>query len=341
MNSQTPALGGGRSGALWREFSAGRWRPRLGLRHGRTATLVSLLWLAGLVCASFLVPALREADVNAIVDTPALAPSWEHLFGTDGLGRDVFARTLAAARLDLLMALVAVATTAVLGSLFGAWIGSSTSRWVDAVATKIIDAVIAFPFIVFVLVFVVLVGPTRSWGPLPDGAPAVLLGVMAGNWAFYARLARAQAASLRQRDWVDAARGMGYSRWRILRRHILPGVRGPVAAYAVSDLTLVILTIAFLSFVGVGIQAPHAEWGAVMYEGRSYLNTAWWIAVTPGIVLAITGLAFAVLADALDSTRAEPAQPKALPHTQRPAPGSADATPVHVSETAGTGGHND
>jgi peptide/nickel transport system permease protein len=95
---------------------------------------------------------------------------------------------------------------------------------------------------------------------------------------------------------------MGYSRWRILRRHVLPGVRGPVVAYAVSDLTLVILTVASLSFVGVGIQAPHAEWGAVIYEGRAYLSTAWWISVAPGIVLALTGVAFAAIADVIDGS---------------------------------------
>jgi peptide/nickel transport system permease protein len=152
-------------------------------------------------------------------------------------------------------------------------------------------------------VLVVVFGPTRSLGPLPPGAPAVICGVILGDWAFYARLARGQTLALRERDFVVAARVLGFSQRRIVLRHLLPSVVATVTAYAVADAILVMITVASLSFVGVGVQPPAAEWGAIMYDGRAVLQTAWWITVMPGVLLAATGLGLSLVADALLSDR--------------------------------------
>jgi peptide/nickel transport system permease protein len=189
----------------------------------------------------------------------------------------------------------------VLGTLSGA----ARRRWIDTVLMRLVDAVIAFPFLVLVLVLVVVFGTDSTFGPLPAGAPAVICGVIIGDWAFYARLARGQTLSLRNRDYIVAARSLGFSPGRILVRHLLPGVVGVVAAYAVADAILVMITVASLSFVGVGVQPPTPEWGALMFEGRATLQEAWWISVIPGVMLALTGLGLALVADALLLDREE------------------------------------
>lgn len=282
----------------------GRAVRRIGpWRQTRTSLRVGVALLGAIVLASLVVPLISPYGSTEIVAPPYAAPSWSHPFGTDSVGRDLFVRTFAAGRLDLAMAAITVLASLVIGAVLGTLAGGSRQRWVDAVLMRLVDAVIAFPFLVLVLVLVVVFGPERSFGPLPVGAPAVVCGVILGDWAFYARLARGQTLALRERDYVVAARVLGFSQKRIVLRHLLPGVVGTVAAYAVADAILVMITIASLSFVGVGVQPPTPEWGALMYDGRAVLQDAWWITVIPGLMLALTGLALSLVADALLSGR--------------------------------------
>jgi peptide/nickel transport system permease protein len=261
--------------------------------------------LTCIVAACALVPLLSPYAATEIVGAPYAAPSLAHPFGTDSVGRDLLVRVCVAGRLDLALAALIVFGAVVIGAVVGTLAGAARRRWVDTALMRLVDAVIAFPFLVLVLVLVVVLGPERSLGPLPAGAPAVICGVILGDWAFYARLARGQTLTLRRRDYVVAARVLGFSQVRIVRRHLLPGVVGTVAAYAVADAVLVMITVASLSFVGVGIQPPTPEWGALMFEGRAVLQDAWWIAVIPGVMLALTGLALSLIADTLLSQREE------------------------------------
>lgn len=254
--------------------------------------------LGSIVLASLLIPALGKHGSNDLVGAPYQPPSAEFLFGTDSAGRDLFVRVWAAGRLDLLLAVIIVGASLVIGTLIGTFSGSSKSR-LDGMTMRVVDAVIAFPFIVLVLAFIAVVGGERSFWGLPPGAPAVMIAILLVDWAIYARLARGQTLSLRERDHVVAAVVLGYSRGRIIRRHLMPGVFRVTAAYAVADIIIIIIAIASLSFLGAGIQAPTAEWGAIMYEGRTVLSTSWWISVIPGIVLAITGIGISLIADAL------------------------------------------
>jgi peptide/nickel transport system permease protein len=254
---------------------------------GRTSLRVGLLLLGTVVFACSVVPALSPYGSNEIVAAPFEHPSPAHPFGTDSVGRDLFVRVMVAGRLDLAIAVIAVVSALAIGAVLGTLAGAARHRFVDTALMR--------------LVF----GPERSLGPLPPGAPAVICGVILGDWAFYARLARGQTLTLRERDYVTAARTLGFSQSRIVLRHLVPGVVGTVAAYAVADAILVMITVASLSFVGVGVQPPTPEWGSLMYEGRAVLQDAWWVCVLPGAMLAITGLGLSLIADAVLADREE------------------------------------
>jgi peptide/nickel transport system permease protein len=258
---------------------------------------VGILALVVLMCV--FVPMLSSRGPNAFVGTAFAGPSLAHPFGTDAVGRDIFVRTFAAGRIDLIAAVIAAAFAVVIGTIIGTLSGSTRRRWIDSVLMRVVDAVIAFPLIILLLALVVLIGANRAWGPAPAGLPAALLALMAVQWAIYARLARGQALTLRNSDFVTATRIAGMPESSIVGRHIAPGVSRIALAYAIGDVVLVVVILASLPFLGAGVQPPTAEWGSIMYEGRGFLRQAWWITVLPGAVLALTGLALSFVADAL------------------------------------------
>lgn len=277
-----------------------RVRARLGSGAGarRAGLFIGLATLAVVALACIVVPLVWPYSPNDIVAPALQSPSWSHPFGTDTIGRDVFVRTMEGGRVDLVVAGGTVALSALIGSLIGVTAAFS-GRWVDAVLMRIVDAVIAFPFMVLVLAIVLLVGATRTVGPLPPGLPSLVIAIVATDWVVYARLGRAQTLSLRGREFVVAAQLLGYPRRRIVVRHLLPNVAGVIGAYAVADAVLQIVVIASLPFLGAGIQPPSAEWGAIMFDGSTVLATAWWVTIMPGVVLAITGVALSLVADSL------------------------------------------
>jgi peptide/nickel transport system permease protein len=285
---------GGLLEALGRVFPSRR--PR---RTAQTSLIIGLALLGLIIAGCILVPLLSVQSANAIVADSYEAPSIVHPFGTDSVGRDLLIRVFVAGRLDLAIATIAVLAASAIGLLLGTLAGAAHWRWVDMVLMRLVDAVIAFPFLVLVLVLVVVFGTERSYGPLPAGAPAIVCGVILGDWAFYARLARGQTLALRRRYFIIAARLLGFSQSRIVLRHVLPGVLGTVVTYAVTDVILVMTTVASLSFVGIGVQPPTPEWGALMFEGRASLLDAWWIALIPGTMFALTGLGLSLVADSL------------------------------------------
>jgi peptide/nickel transport system permease protein len=261
--------------------------------------------LALIAILSIVVPIVSPHDTDSFVAAPYLAPSSAHPFGTDSFGRDVFVRVFAAGRLDLLIAVIGVGVPLVVGTLIGTSVAASRRRWIDTIAMRLIDAIMAFPFVILVLALVLVFGTERSLGPMPAGLPSLFVAIFVTSWAIYARLARAETLSLRQRDYIAATRLLGYSQARIVGRHLLPTVLRTTATYAVADAILIVVVTASLPFLGAGVQPPTPEWGSIMYEGRSVLSTAWWITVMPGIVLALTGVGISLIADALVSSRDE------------------------------------
>ncbi len=284
------------------DAALGRWRLLrvTGGRLGRRRSLVVGVALLGIVIALCLVvPPLSPYSPDAFVAAPYLSPSWSHPFGTDTYGRDLLVRVFVAGRLDLVVAAVGVAVPLVVGTLIGTLVGGASRRWPDVVVMRIVDAIVAFPFVILVLTLVVVFGVDRTLGPLPAGLPSLFIAVFLTSWALYARLARAQTLALKNREFIAAARLLGFSHARIVRRHLLPTVFKTTATYAVSDAILLIIVTASLPFLGAGVQPPTPEWGAIMYEGRTVIETSWWITVCPGIALAITGLGASLIADAL------------------------------------------
>ena len=263
---------------------------------------VGLGFLIVLVLLAVVVPWVASGSVYSL-GIPFQPPSWHHLFGTDDIGRDLFVRTMAGARIDLGLAAGGVGLSLLIGTTYGAIAGLVRARWLESVLMRIVDAFIAFPFIVLVLVLVVIIGP-RTVAPIPAGLPAILVGLVVTDWAWYARLARAQTLSLRDADYMVAGRLAGFSIFRLVRHHVIPSVIRVNIAFAVGDAIQFVITAASLAFLGAGVEPPVAEWGSIMYEGRAYIQTAWWITILPGVVLALTGIALSMLADSLLSDRA-------------------------------------
>lgn len=250
-----------------------------------------------ILAASFVVPAVSPYTTTDFVADPLQAPSWRHLFGTDDVGRDLFVRTFAAGRVDIMLAVVGSGVALAIGTAVGVAVGMARARWADTLLMRVVDAIIAFPSIVLILALVLVIGATTEIGPVPAGAPAVLIAVFVTHWAVFARLARTQTLVVRGSDFVQATNVLGYSRGRIVFKHVVPNIVGPSIAYAITDAVRIIVSTASLPFLGAGVQPPAPEWGNLMYEGRVYLSNAWWIVLFPGILLAVTGVGLALAAE--------------------------------------------
>ncbi|NJC72958.1 ABC transporter permease [Planosporangium thailandense] len=263
-----------------------RWASRL--KDADRMFLIGALLLALIVLASALAPILSSFDPVRGTSPPMRAPSAGHLFGTDNLGRDVFVRAFAATRLDMMLAVVAVGVSLIVGTLVGAVMGMGGRSKVSGFLNLVVDSINAFPFIVLALGVVAVVGPS---------VPGVLSAIILTGWARYARVARARTAVIADADFVNAARLLGYGRSRVMIRHVFPNVYSESFAFALSELVIVILAIASLSFLGAGVRPPTPELGAMISEGRIMLTRAWWISVFPGAVLALAALSIQLIAD--------------------------------------------
>ena len=217
------------------------------------------------------------------------APSAVHLFGTDQFGRDVLSRTLYAGRIDLLIGVVLVGVALVAGTLIGlvaGWFGG----WIDSLIMRIADIGFAFPFLVLVICIVGLRGP---------GLSSLFLAVSLVAWIFYARLVRTEVRALKDANYIRSARLSGFSTGRVLLRHVLPNVFGQVMVYATSDFVYAVLLGASVSYLGLGVQPPTPEWGAMVAQGQNFITLQWWLAFFPGLAIVVLGLAFSLIGDGL------------------------------------------
>lgn len=224
-------------------------------------------------------------DQNAILT----APSSQHVFGTDNYGRDLFARILWGTRIDLEIGVLAVLVPFLTGSLIGLLTGYY-GKWVDTLFMRILDIFMAFPFTILVIAIVAIMG---------SGIKNLYIAIWLVGWKEYARLVRSETIVIKNSEYVEAAKTLGYSDWRILFRHILPNAINSSLVYAISDIMMCILVGASLSFLGLGVQPPTPEWGAIISEGREYISAAWWLCAFPGLALAVTGISFSLLGDGL------------------------------------------
>jgi peptide/nickel transport system permease protein len=260
-----------------------RRRPGSGLLAGAAILLVLL---ACAVVPERIAPYPPDAfDYYALLQPP----SWAHPFGTDNFGRDILSRTIWAARIDLQIAIFGTLFPAVFGTFVGALIGY-TGGLVDTLFRRLVDLLITVPFLVLVIAIVAVLGP---------GLLNMYIAVSAVSWVFYARLMRAEIIAQKRRDYSDAGRVMGYSRARIIFRHLLPNAITPSVIFWMTDMALVILLGSSLGYLGLGAQPPTAEWGVLIADGKNFMTTAWWMSIFPGLAIVFTGIGFSLLGDGI------------------------------------------
>lgn len=275
----TVALGGG---GAWQIALKRFRRHKVGLAGAITVLAIIGIALAAPVIAPF--PFDRQDFVNRL-----LPPSFAHLFGTDTLGRDIFSRIIYGARISLFIGLAITLMEMLIGISLGLASGYFGGL-VDLVSTKVTEVLWAFPTIVLALAIVAAIGP-GLWNVV------IALGVL--EWVPFAKVTRTEVQSLKERFFVKAAKMIGENDRRIILRHIFPNVLASIIVLTTLAIPDAVLTSAALSFLGLGVQPPTPEWGAMLSEGRLYMKLAPWISIFPGIALMILVLGFNFMGDAL------------------------------------------
>lgn len=253
---------------------------------------LAVFLLVALACV--LAPFLTHYDPTAqdLLNPGAPPLTAGHVLGTDApYGRDVLSRLLYGGRADLAIGLGGTGVTLVVGTIIGL-ISGYFGRWVDSVIMRVADVFFAFPFLVLVLAIVATLGPSLL---------NLFIAIWAVGWVSYARIIRGQTLATREREYVTAARAMGFGNLRIMFRHILPNVVSSVIIFAMVDAVGNILLAAALGYLGLGIQEPAPEWGSMIADGQNYLVTAWWVPTIPGLAIAIVGISFSLIGDGLSA----------------------------------------
>ena len=266
------------------------------MKHVSWLGAVGALLIAFAVVVAIAAPWISPAKPTQIDLRARLAPPvWleggkpNHLLGSDNVGRDVLSRVIWGSRISLTVGAAAALLGMVLGSTLGLLAGYF-GGWVDAVISWLINVQLAFPFTLLAIFLLGTVG---------GGFAAVVVVLALATWVNYARIVRGQVLAIREQDYVLAARAVGVPTLRTLVRYILPNAAAPIVVVASFSTAQAILTQAALSFLGVGIDPSVPSWGAMLDEGRNYLQSAWWIAVFPGLAIALTVLGANLLGDGL------------------------------------------
>jgi peptide/nickel transport system permease protein len=227
-------------------------------------------------------------------------PSKDNIFGADPLGRDVFSRVLYGARVSLEVALIATFLSMLIGLVVGLLAGFYRG-WVDTALSRLIDVLLAFPILLLALgiASACSLGHGCLGGLVKPGLGVVIFVIAFVNWTYIGRIIRGQVLSLREKEFVEAARALGASNTRIMFKEILPNLVAPLIVYATLVIPQNILLEAALSFLGVGVQPPDASWGEMIAEATSIFDSAWWFMTFPGAALLLTVLAFNLLGDGL------------------------------------------
>jgi peptide/nickel transport system permease protein len=282
------------------------WRR---LRSDRVA-LVALAFIGLLVLVAILAPLIvkllgapppNTRDVDALGTTfgDATGPSSDHLFGVDQLGRDVLSRVVYGARVSLEVAVLATGTAVIAGVVVGTF-AAYHGGWVDTVISRVLDVLLAFP----ILLLGIGLASACSLGDgclgiIQPGLSVVVVVIALATFPYIARIIRGQVLSLREKEFIEAARSLGASDWRIIVRQILPNLVAPIIVYTTLVLPQNILFEAALSFLGVGVQPPQASWGQMIADASGQFDEAWWFMFFPGAALVLTVLAFNLVGDGL------------------------------------------
>jgi peptide/nickel transport system permease protein len=280
------------------QAGAARKSPNQTVRNLRRFLIGNRLNLFGLILVALFLflsvfgSVIAPYDPTAkgdIINAKLVGPSSDHILGTDEQGRDVFSRVLAGAKDSLIVAFVVLSVSVVVGVIVGA-IAGFFGGIIDEILMRLTDMFLAFPALVLAIAIAATLGPSLR---------NTMLALATVFWPWYARLVRGQVLSIRERDYVDAARSIGLRNGRILGRHILPNAMSVVIIQLSLDVGYAILTTSSLSFVGLGAQPPSSEWGLMLSTARNYFRDAWWYITFPGIALTLTVFAFNILGDGI------------------------------------------
>jgi peptide/nickel transport system permease protein len=261
-----------------------------GLR--RLVLIVGLAMLGVAIICILGAPLLTSYNPIKLDVLHPLAPplTGGHLLGTDQFGRDIFARILYGGRIDLAIAFGATGVTLVFGTIVGL-VAGYFGGWVDNLLMRIVDLVFAFPFLVLIIAIIAMLGPSIR---------NMFVAIWVTSWVSYARIMRAQTLVAKKQQYVLAARALGYSRLRVMFRHILPNTASSVIVFSMVDAVGNIILAAALGFLGLGAQPPAPEWGTMISDAQVYiLSSSWWLATMPGIAIVFVGVSFSLIGDGL------------------------------------------
>jgi peptide/nickel transport system permease protein len=264
-------------------------RPRL-IRWRKPNLIVGALMIALIVVVAVFAPAIApygplDTDYTARLQSPGP----RHPFGTDNLGRDIYSRVLYGASIDLQVGLISVLLPFLIGGLLGCLAGYYGGR-IDSLLMRVADVIQAFPFLILIIAIVAVLG---------TGLTSVYIAVALVAWVTYARLIRGEILVAKNQEYVEAARSLGASDSRVIGRHLLPNVLTSALVFATTDIVLYIVLVSSLSYLGLAARPPSPEWGAMITEGRTFMASAWWISLFPGLAVVVTGIAFSVFGDGL------------------------------------------
>ena len=248
---------------------------RNALTMAAVIALILILILA--LLAPAIVPYPQDIADKTNLSEKFQPPSSAHLFGTDELGRDVFSRVLYGTRISLSTAVLAVALSLIIGVPLGAVAGTFGGA-VDEIIMRITDIFLSFPPMLLAILLVSMLGPSLN---------NAILAIALAWWPWYTRIVRGQAISLKERKFIQAAETIGTPKWKIVAKHIIPNTISPVVVQASMDMGGVILTIASLSYLGLGAQAPSPEWGLMISQGKQFLSSYWYMSIIPGVAIVI------------------------------------------------------
>lgn len=256
------------------------------------AALVSMVVLAAITLMAILAPWLSPHPFDEVYwERIGIPPDFanQHWFGTDGNGRDLFVRTLHGARVSLAVGIAATLVSLAIGVVYGATAGFLGGK-VDEVMMRIVDVLYSLPFMFFVIILMVVFG---------RNIVLIFIALGAVEWLTMARIVRGQTLSVKRREFVEAARAAGVRRRKMILRHVVPNVMGPVIVYVTLTVPEVIIVESFLSFLGLGVQEPNTSWGVLISEGAGQMESAPWMLVFPAVFLAVTLFCFNFIGDGL------------------------------------------
>lgn len=253
-------------------------------------TMIGFLIIAVILLFAIMASFVAPYDPNAInVKAILLSPSYNHLMGTDGLGRDVFSRMLYGARISLMVGFVAVGIATAIGIVLGA-IAGFYRGWIDTVIMRTVDVMLSIPTFFLILAVIAFLTPS-IWNIM------IVIGLT--SWMGVTRLVRAEFLSLRHREFVLAAQTLGAKDARLIFTHLLPNSLTPIIVSSILGIASAVLVESGLSFLGLGVQAPQASWGNILTDGKEYIQFAWWLSLFPGLAILMTVLGYNLLGDGL------------------------------------------